>query len=86
MLFLPKALTPTARLFRHFVRTSNLSEETSETVSSFIPRDAPPQNKKSNSFSHPETGNLLGNDRLLAPSLRARKPQRGRCAFSCCNP
>ena len=86
MLFLPLVLTPTARLFRRFVRTSYVSEETSETVSFFIPRDAPPQNKKSNNFFHPETGNLLRNDRLLAPSLRARKPQRGRCAFSRCNP
>ncbi len=54
MLFLPLVLTPIARLRRRFVRTSHVSEETSETVSSFTPRDAPPQSKKSNNFSHPE--------------------------------
>ena len=79
MLFLPLVLTPIARLCKLFVRTSQVSEVSSETVSSFTPRDSPPQSKKSNNFSDPEletfyttTGFLLHRytEGTSAPAMR----------------
>ncbi len=70
--YLPLVLTPTERIHRHFVLLP-LRRPTAETRNTLI------------SLPY-ETGILLRSNRLLAPSLLARKPRHGRCAFLCCNP